>query len=92
MNGYRELMRRKLLEDMYNKMSDEDKRTFVQLTMKDKDHQEIMQALSQQNEKIDNVSRKIGDHPFATDLFSNILGNGITDGLIWLGSRLFKKL
>lgn len=92
MNGYRELMRRKLLEQMFDKMSDEDKRTFVQLTLQDKDHKEIMQAISQQNEKIDDVSRKIGNHPFATDLFSNVLGNGITGGLIWIGSRLFRKL
>ena len=33
MSGYRELMRRKLLEDIYNKMSPEEKRTFIQLTL-----------------------------------------------------------
>ena len=31
----RELMRRKLLEDMYDRMSEEEKRTFVQLTLQD---------------------------------------------------------
>ena len=90
--NYRELMRKKLLEDIYDKMSEDEKRTFVQLTLKDKDHREIMQALSRQNEKIEDVSKKIGEHPFATDLFSNVLGNGITGSLIWIGSLLFKKL
>ena len=85
-------MRRKLLEDVYDRLSPEENRTFVQLTMQDRSSDEIMQALRQQNAKIDEVSRKIGNHPFATDLFSNVLGNGITDGLILLGKALFRKL
>lgn len=92
MSVYRALMRRKLLEDVYDRLSPEENRTFVQLTMQDRSSDEIMQALRQQNAKIDEVSRKIGNHPFATDLFSNVLGNGITDGLILLGKALFRKL
>ena len=53
MSGYRELMRRKLLEQMYDKMSDEEKRTFVQLTMQNKDHTEIMSALNDLRQKAD---------------------------------------
>ena len=86
------LIRRKLLEDIYDKMSDDDKRLFVQLTLQNKSRDEILQALAQQNAKIEDVSKKIGNHPFATDLFSNVLGNGITDGLLWLGKALFRKL
>lgn len=89
---YQGLLRRKLLEDIYDKMSPEEKQTFIQLTMQNKSRDEILQALSQQNQKIDEVSQKIGNHPFATDLFSNVLGNGITDGLILLGKALFRKL
>lgn len=89
---YRELMRIKLLEDVYNKMSDEEKRAYIQLTTQDKNRGEILRALQEQGVKIDEVSRKIGKHPFATDLLSNVLGNGITDGLIWLGRSLFRKL
>lgn len=86
------LIRRKLLEDIYDKMSDDDKRLFVQLTLQNKSRDEILQALAQQNAKIEDVSKKIGNHPFATDLLSNVLGNGITDGLLWLGKALFRKL
>ena len=92
MNAYRELLRKKMFEEMYDKLSPEDKRTFIQLTMEDKNWSDIAQALQRQETKIDDVSRKIGKHPFATDLFSNVIGNGITDGLIWLGRILFKKL
>ena len=80
------------MEDIYDKMSDDDKRLFVQLTLQNKSRDEILQALAQQNAKIEDVSKKIGNHPFATDLFSNVLGNGITDGLLWLGKALFRKL
>ena len=85
--GYRELMRRKLLEDIYDKMSDEEKRAFVQLTMQNKDHNEIMQALQGISKKVDE-----GKHSFKLDLLANIGGNFITDGLIFLGKSLFRKL
>ena len=38
--SYRELMRMKLLEDVYNKMSDEEKRTFAQILLQQKDNGE----------------------------------------------------
>ena len=90
MNAYRELMRRKLLEEIYEGLSEEDKRTFVQLTMQDKSWSEIAQALQRQEAKIDDVSRRIGKYPFASDLAANVAGNAITDGLIWLGRKLIK--
>ena len=87
--GYRELMRRQLLERIYDKMSDEEKRTFVQLTMQNKSHTEIMDALSRQQKQLYDIERK---QNWKVDFLSDIGANFITDGLIWLGSRLFKKL
>lgn len=92
MNPYRAMLRRQLLEEIYESLSEEDKRTFIQLTMQDKSWSEIAQALQRQEQKIDDVSRKIGNYPFATDLLSNVIGNGITDGLLWIGKALFRKL
>ena len=92
MTGYRQLMRRKLLEDIYEDLSEEDKRTFIQLTIQDKSWNEIAQALQRQEAKIDDVSRKIGKYPFASDLLANVGGNFITDGLVWIGKSLLKKL
>lgn len=89
MSGYRELMRRQLLERIYDKMSEEEKRTFVQLTLQDKSHTEIMEALSRQRAQLDKIEKK---QNWLTDFGSDIAANFLTDGLIWLGSRLFKKL
>ena len=89
MSGYRELMRRKLLEEMYDKMSPKEKRLFVQLTIQDKDHQEIMQALSSQKAELEEIKKR---QNWKVDLLSDISANFFTDGLIWLGAKLFKKL
>ena len=82
-------MRRKLLEEMYDSLSDEDKRTFVLLTMQDKGYKDIMQAIQSQEKKLDEIGRK---QSWWLDLTSNLAGNALFDGAIWLGSKLFKKL
>lgn len=92
MSAYRELMRKKLLEQMYENMSDEDKRTFVQLTMQDKDHKEIMDALDRQHEQISRVVKKVGKQNWITDFGSDVAANFLTDGLILLGRKLLKGL
>ena len=89
--AYRELMRRKLLEQMYDKMSDEEKSLFVQLTMQDRDHREIMDALQRQQAQISRVVEKVEKQSFALDFGSDILANFTTDGLIWLASKLFRR-
>jgi hypothetical protein len=89
MNAYRELMRRKLLEEVYEGLSPEDKRLFVQLTMQDKSWSEIAQALQQQQAQLKRIEK---NQNWAVDIGSDIAANFISDGLIWLGSKLFKKL
>ena len=88
----RELMRRKLLEEIYDKLSPEDKRTFLQLTMEDKSRSEILQALQRQEHQIADVSKKVSSHSWLSDFSSNIAGNAIWDGLLWIGSRILRKL
>ena len=85
--SYRGLMRRKLLEQIYNKMSDEEKRAFVQLTIQDKDHTEIMAALQDIKQKADR-----NHHSFLSDFGANVAGNAVWDGLIWLGGKILRKL
>ena len=81
-----------LLEQIYDKMSDEDKRTFIQLTLLNKGNEEIMQALQQQQGKIEDISSRISNHPFASDLLANVAGNAITDSLIAIGKAVLKRL
>ena len=84
---YRAMMRRKLLEQMYDRMTDDEKRLYIQMTMQDRDHREIMQALNELSRKADK-----NHHSFALDLGANLAGNAAWDSLLWLGSKLIKKL
>ena len=85
--GYRELMRRQLLERIYNKMSPEEQRTFVQLTLQDKDHQEIMSALNEIRQKAES-----NHHSWLSDFGANVAGNAVFDGAVWLLSKLVRRL
>ena len=89
MNAYCELMRRKLLEQMYDKMSDDDKRLFVQLTMQDKDHEEIMQAIEQQRMQLDDIRK---GQNWTRSFGSDLLANFTSAGVLWLGSKLLRKI
>ena len=89
---YSKLLRRKLLEDIYGKMSDEEKRTFMQLSLRNRDHNEIMTALRGQSEQINRVASKVEKQNWSTDFLSDVAANFFTDGLIWLGSQFFKKI
>jgi len=90
MNAYRELMRRKLLEDIYDGLSEEDKRTFIQLTMQDKSWSEIAQALQKQGREIDEIHVKVAKQTWLSDFSSNIAGNALWDGLVWISSKLIR--
>ena len=92
MNAYRELVRRKVFEEIYDKLSPDDKRTFLRLTMEDKDWSEIAQALHRQGREIDEIHSKVSRQTWLSDFSSNLAGNAIWDGLVWIGSRLFKRL
>lgn len=71
-------------------MSDDEKRLFVQLTMQNKSHTEIMQALQQQSAKIDRLQKT--QQTFGEDFLSNVAGNGAYDLLLYLARRLFKAI
>ncbi len=83
------LMRRKLLEDMYDRMTDDEKKLFVQMTMQQRSADEIMKALQQQSAQIRELGRR--QQTFGQDFLSNILGNATWDGAVWLLGRLFRK-
>lgn len=92
MSACRELMRRKLLEEIYDGLSPEDRRTFIRLTMEDKNRQEIVQALQRQGQEIGEIHAKVSKQTWLSDFSSNLAGNAVWDGLVWLGSKILRKL
>ena len=81
-------LRRQLLESIYAKMSDDEKRFFIQLTMQNKSHQEIMAALQQQQAQLTDLRKH--QQTFGEDFASNIAGNAAWEALVFLAKRLFR--
>ena len=81
-------LRRQLLERIYNKMSDDEKLLFVQLTMQNKSHTEIMAALQKQQAQLAKLQRT--QQTFGQDFLSNVAGNAAYDAALWLVKRLFR--
>ena len=86
---YSELIKRKLLEQIFEKMSEEEKQSFIQLQMQSKSHNEIMSALSKQQNDLEQIKKK---QNWKTDFLSDIAANFTTDGIIYLGAKLLKNL
>ena len=80
------LMRRKLLEEMYDRMSPEEKQLFVQMTIGQKSADDILAALGRQSEQLQDLRRR--QQTFGEDFASNILGNAVWAGAEWIVKRL----
>ena len=80
------LMRKKLLEDIYERMTDDEKKLFVQMAMQQKSSDEILKVLEQQSAQIDDLRQR--QQTFGQDFLSNIVGNATWDGALWLVSKL----
>lgn len=79
-----------MLKNIYDRMTDEEKRTFILLTMQNKSHDEILQALERQRTQLEKVSKKMEKQNWYTDFGSDVAANFFTDGIIWLARKLFR--
>ena len=82
------LARRQLLERIYSKMSDDEKRLFIQMTMQQRSTDDILKALQSQSAQLQDLRKH--QQTFAADFASNIAGNAAWEALVWLARRLFK--
>lgn len=83
------LMRKRLLEDIYGRMTDDEKKLFVQMTMQQKSSDEILKALQQQSLQLQDLRQR--QQTFTRDFASNILGNATWDGVVWLLGKIFRR-
>ena len=76
------LARRQMLERIYDRMTDEERRLFVQMALQNRSTDEILQALQQQSAQIAQVADKVNRQSWLTDFGSDVAANFFTDGLI----------
>ena len=96
------IARRELLQRIYDKMTDEERRLFVMMTLQnrstediiralaERQHRETMQAIHAQQEQVDRMASRMERQNWYTDFGADVAANLFTDGLIWLARRLFR--
>ena len=82
------MLRRKLLEQIYDRMTDDEKKLFIQMTMQRRSADEILSALRLQSQQLQELKKS--QQTFAGDFASNIAGNAVWDGLLWITRKLFR--
>ena len=98
------LARRMLLERIYDKMTDKEKRIFVLLSMQNKSNDEILQAIQQRSTsgRLLPTGRKNQQHlqhlvehadrnRWYTAFGSDVAANVLTTSAFWLLGKLFKR-
>ena len=80
------LMRRKVLEDIYDRMTDEERKVFVREFLRQGDTQEVLQALQRQSRRLEELPDR--RQVFGDSLLSNVAGNAAWSAAQWLLGRL----
>lgn len=84
------LMRRKFLEDIYDRMTDDERKLFVQAAMQQRGTDDILEAVGRQSGQLQDIRRH--QQTFSQDFLSNVLGNATWDGAVWLIRGLSRLL
>jgi prephenate dehydrogenase len=85
------LMRRKLLEQMYDRMTDEEKRIFAMMTMQNKNNGEILQAIRQNQQHLEYLVEHTDRDQWYKAFGSDVAANVLTTSAFWLLGKLFAK-
>lgn len=85
------LMRRRLLEDIYDRMTDEEKRLFVQMTMQNKTASDIMRELKLNQQKLEHIVKHIDKDRWYVSFSSDVAANILTTATSWLVGKLLAK-
>ncbi len=85
------IARRYLLEKIYNQLSDEDKRTFVLMTMQDKSANDILQAIQQNRQHLERLVEHADRDRWYTAFGSDVAANVLTTSAFWIIGKLFSK-
>ena len=83
-----DIVRQRILKDILDKMTDEERRDYILLSSISQEKSEIMSMLAEQGQKIDIISKK---QSWLNDFSANIAANAAFETLIYLGSKILKR-
>lgn len=87
----RAVARRMLLERIYDKMSDEEKRLFVLMTMQNKSNDEILRAIQRNQQHLERLVEHADRDRWYTAFGSDVAANVLTTSAFWLLGKLFAR-
>ena len=85
------LMRRKLLEDMYDRMTDDEKKLFVMMTMQDRGNDEILRAIRQNQQHLEQLVEHAEKDRWYVAFGSDVAANILTNAGAWLMGKLLAR-
>ena len=88
--SYEGLSRIDLLRRIYDKMSDEEKKTFILMRLNEGHNEEILRLLHTQGEQLTDIQKHVDQHTWLSDFGANIAGNAAYGVSIWLLRRILK--
>lgn len=84
------LARRMLLERIYDKMTDEEKRLFALMTMQNKSNDEILQAIQANQQHLQHLVEHADRDKWWVAFGSDVAANVLTSSAFWLLGKIFK--
>ena len=85
------IARRMLLERIYEKMTDEEKRIFAMMTMQNKNNDEILRAIQQNQQHLERLVEHADRDQWYKAFGSDVAANVFTTSAFWLLGKLFAK-
>ena len=85
------IARRILLERIYDKMTGEEKRLFVLLSMQDHSSDDILRAIRQNQQHLEHLVEKADRDRWYTAFGSDVAANVLTTSAFWLLGKIFSK-
>lgn len=81
----------KMLEQMYDRMTDEEKRLFAMLSMQNKSNDEILRAIQQNQQHLQHLVEHTDRDQWYKAFGSDVAANVLTTSAFWLLGKLFAK-
>ena len=85
------IARRMLLERIYEKMTDDEKRPFAMMTMQNKHKDEILRASQQNQQHLQHLVEHADRDKWYVAFGSDVAANVLTTSAFWLLGKLFAK-
>lgn len=85
------IARRMLLERIYDKMTDEEKRLFVMLSMQNKSNDDILRAIQQNQQHLEHLVEHADKDKWYVAFGSDVAANVLTTTGAWLLGKLLAR-